>query len=134
MAELRDAPVSGEFGQLLSSIMQKSVTGRITGGLVWEDGHFIAVMEGRPESLRGFMGAAHEDRSIGRPSKLSFVPIETRQFEGWSCGPTVTDADAPRLGRLIKTRKLKTDEALQRLRTALIENVPTDTPPAVRSG
>lgn len=134
MTELRDEPVSGEFGLLLSRIMQKSVSGRITGGLVWEDGYFIAVLEGRPENLRAFMGAAHEDRSIGRPQKLSFVPVETRQFDSWACGPALADPDTVPLGRLIKSRKLKTEDALQRLRATLSGKVLAKTPPAVRSG
>jgi hypothetical protein len=71
---------------LLDAARSHNLSLGVTGLLVYEDGCFLQVIEGRPEAVRSLFAQIAADKRHGNVTKLVEEAIETPIFGDWSMG------------------------------------------------
>lgn len=86
-----------EFTDMLSQIRQKNERLGVTGMLLYKEGDFIQVLEGRPDVLAPLLETIATDNRHYSIIELMRKPIEHRQFSEWSMGFHHINPNDPRL-------------------------------------
>ncbi|MBV7299280.1 BLUF domain-containing protein [Enterovibrio paralichthyis] len=86
-----------EFAEMLATIRAKNERLGVTGMLLYKDGDFIQVIEGRPEVLGPLFDTISRDPRHYSIVELMRKNITERQFSNWSMGFHHINVNDPRL-------------------------------------
>jgi hypothetical protein len=75
-----------ELVELLRKARDRNAASGVSGMLLYKDGNFIQVLEGKPDVLAELIGRIARDPRHGGMLVLSHIPIEQREFGEWSMG------------------------------------------------
>jgi hypothetical protein len=75
-----------EVARLLLTARSRNVVAGLTGMLVYQDRHFLQVLEGPRTAVEAVFNKIAEDPRHTRVSKLVVEPIEVRSFGDWTMG------------------------------------------------
>lgn len=82
---------------ILHTCSEYSSSSGITGGLVFNERHFLQVMEGAREQISRNLKALFVDKRHEDVTVVSCRPIEERMFQGWSVGYAAKSLDAEQI-------------------------------------
>ena len=86
LIDMKPGALSGAFGELLCCCMDTTVGLELTGGLIWDRGFFLCVVEGEERSVEAFRHLADDDTRVADRWAISFTEITERRFNNWACG------------------------------------------------
>lgn len=84
--QLGAGALTGALGEILTCCMRESINGTLTGGLVWDSGWFMKVMEGETHALDTFCETVLRDERHCDVRRLEYRPVANREFLTWSVG------------------------------------------------
>lgn len=82
---------------ILQTCSEYSISSGITGGLVFNERHFLQVMEGARDQISRNLKALYVDKRHEDVTVVSCRPVEERIFHGWSVGYAAKSLDAEQI-------------------------------------
>lgn len=120
-----------ELGDVLAYCMNKSVSKRMTGALVWDQGYFLEVLEGHPDALRRYWNNVQAHPLNSAFWIVEFREIEARAYQTWSVGaPGKNKLHAPFLDT-IEEEGPRPGDVIDYVSTAITQGVMAESPPAI---
>lgn len=95
--------LNGELGRVLACLMQTCVDRQVTGALILDSGHYLAVQEGEADALEHIRNLFERD---GRHSNLQIVeyaPTPRRDHLTWSVGRQRPESEPSQLIKSFQT-------------------------------
>ncbi|MBR9826876.1 MAG: hypothetical protein GYB36_13925 [Alphaproteobacteria bacterium] len=123
--------LNGELGRMLAYLMQRCVDRQITGALVLDSGHFLAVFEGEAESLDHIRSRFER---LGRHSNMTVVeyaPIPRRDYHTWSVGSQSPESQPSQLIKKFQTIVPTAGEVRRQVCDLIALGTFAETPPLV---
>lgn len=123
--------LNGDLGSVLSACMHASVTGHMTGALIWDSGWFMEELEGHRDELDAFWQCIAADRRHADPQRLEFVPLLKRQYQTWSVGTPRRGPANHGLLRSLRSNVPTAGEVRTHVRTVIATGLVAESPPLV---
>lgn len=123
--------LNGELGRVLACLMKACVDRQVTGALVLDSGHYLAVLEGDADALRMIR---KKFEGFGRHSNfhvLEVVPVVHREFRTWSVGAQRRESEPSRLIKKFLTIVPTAGEVRTHVRDLIALGVLAESPPLV---
>ncbi|WP_339740225.1 BLUF domain-containing protein [uncultured Maricaulis sp.] len=123
--------LNGELGSILACCMKASTDRHMTGGLVWDSGWFMEVLEGRRDALEDFWQHIIKDPRHADPQRLEFVPLLKRSYDTWSVATPRRGPANHSLLRNLRSNVPTAGEVRTHVRTIIATGLVAESPPLV---
>lgn len=123
--------LNGDLGSILACCMKASTDRQMTGGLIWDCGWFMEVIEGHREALDGFWQRIIDDPRHADPQRLEFVPLLKRSYETWSVATPRRGPANHSLIRNLRSNVPTAGEVRTHVRTVIATGLVAESPPMV---
>jgi|GEM_PF-1642318 len=123
--------LNGELGRILARLMKSCVDQQVTGALVLDSGHIMAVFEGDAGALRGLRNMFELDGRHSNFNMLERTPIAHREFHTWSVGAQRRGSEPSRLVKSFQTIVPTADEVRMHIRHLISQGVIAESPPLI---
>lgn len=122
-----------ELGRNLACLMDACMDRQVTGALVQDSGHYLAILEGDADALCAMQEKFEVHGRISNFHKLEFAALDAREFRTWSDGAPRSESEPSRLIKKFQTIVPTADEVRTQVRNLISHGVWAENPPLVSS-